>query len=89
MIAASFLSEPVLSTIRRQLRSLSNKIKVTNEDILQTAINQVLKREVIEGEEAVHAKKRIASLERAKKRALAKKKCQSETDSEAETEECQ
>ncbi len=66
-------TDPVLSTIRKQLRVVSGKIKVTNEDILQTIKDQVLKREVIEGEEAVQAKKRFASAtKKAKKKPVEK-----------------
>lgn len=77
MIAATFLTEPVLTVIRRQLRALSKKVKITNEDIKQTVEAQVLKREVIEGEEAMQAKKRLAALDRARKRAQAKKQVES------------
>ena len=73
MIAATLMSEPVLAAIRRQLRSLSSKVKITTEDIHRIIQTQVLKREVIDGDEAAQAKKRLASVARAKKRAKAKK----------------
>jgi len=73
MVAASLLTEPILTAIRRQLRGLSNKVKITNDDIQQIIGSQILKREVIEGEEAEKAKKRLATAMRAKKRAHAKR----------------
>jgi hypothetical protein len=73
MIAATLRTEPVLTAIRRQLRSVSSKIKITTDDILQTLNNQVLKREVTEGEEAIHAKKRLALVLRGKKKSQPRK----------------
>lgn len=73
MVAASLLSEPVLATVRKQLRSLSSKVKITTDEIKQIIESQVLKREVTEGDDATHAKKRIAAAERAKKREQEKK----------------
>jgi len=73
MVAATLLTEPVLTAIRKQLKALSVKVKISNEDIQQTISTQVLKREVTEGEEAEKAKKRLAAAARAKKRAQEKK----------------
>jgi hypothetical protein len=70
MIAATLLSEPVLNVVRRQLRSLSNKVKISIEDIQQTIETQALKREVTEGDEATKAKKRLAAAARAKKSSI-------------------
>ena len=72
MIAAALQTESVLSAIRKQLRNVSNKVKVTNDNILQTIQEQVLKREVKEGEEATQAQKRITSAIRSKARKSAK-----------------
>lgn len=73
MIAQIMQTEISLNLIRKQLRSLSNKVKITNEDILNTIQTQILKREVTEGEEAVHAKKRLASAVRVQKRVQTRK----------------
>jgi hypothetical protein len=67
MIAQIIQTEPFLNFIRRQIRTLSNKVKITNEDILNTLQISILKREVTEGEEATQAKKRLTSAIRAKK----------------------
>lgn len=82
MIAATLLSEPVLNVVRRQLRSLSNKVKISIEDIQQTIETQALKREVTEGDEATKAKKRLAAAARAKKRAQSKKQRSNDTNEE-------
>jgi hypothetical protein len=67
MVAQIIQTEPILNVIRRQIRSLSNKVKINNEDILNTLQTSILKREVTEGEEATHAKKRLTAALRAKK----------------------
>jgi hypothetical protein len=73
MIAQVIQTDPVLTLIRKQLRALSNKIKVNNEDILHTLQQQIIKREVTEVEEAVKAKRRLDSAYRVQKRSQAKK----------------
>ena len=67
MIAQILQTEPVLNLVRKQLRTLSHKVKIINEDILNTLQTSILKREVTEGEEASHAKKRLTAAIRAKK----------------------
>ena len=60
VLAAAILSDPVLEVVRRQLRRMSKDLRVETED-LRTAISQdVLKREVIEGEHATHARKKLS-----------------------------
>jgi hypothetical protein len=73
MIAQILQTDPVINLIRKQLRSLSNKVKVANEDILSTLQQQILKREVTEVEEAAQAKKRLAAALRVQKRVQPKK----------------
>ncbi|MFH1595451.1 MAG: DUF4268 domain-containing protein [Pseudomonadota bacterium] len=56
MIAQIIQSEPFINLIRKQLKSFAKSkkitITITNDDILDTLKTQILKREVIEGEEA-------------------------------------
>jgi hypothetical protein len=60
VLAAAILSDPVLEVVRRQLRRMSPDLRVETED-LRTVISQdVLKREVIEGELAEQARKKLA-----------------------------
>ncbi|HWA11429.1 MAG TPA: type I restriction enzyme HsdR N-terminal domain-containing protein [Opitutaceae bacterium] len=58
-IGAVVLSEPVLSVIRRELRRVTPDVKVEVEQICAVLSNEVLKREVIEGEKFAEAKKII------------------------------
>jgi predicted type IV restriction endonuclease len=57
-LAAVIVSEPVVETIRRELRRLSD-VKLEIEEI-QTALGDVIKRELQEGEKAEAARKKVA-----------------------------
>jgi len=69
-ISAVILSDTILSVIRRELRRLSPDVKIDVEQIRSVLEQEVLKREVVEGEKAEEAHKRIA---RANNRALKNK----------------
>jgi len=75
-MGAIIVSEPVLSVIRRELKKLSPKAKIQNEDIKEIITQEVLKREVVEGEKANEALKKLTKVnrkqERAKRKARAK-----------------
>lgn len=71
MVAAVILSDPVLEVVRRELRRGSPDIRVELEEIRTAVTQEVLKREVIEGEQADQARKKIS---RAASRMLIKKK---------------
>lgn len=53
------LSEPIIDSIRKVMKKLYPDVKVCNEEIWGILNNEVLKREVIEGEKAEEAKKKI------------------------------
>lgn len=53
------LSEPVLELIRRELRKISEGLRVDLEELEQKIRGEVLKREVVEGEEAEAAQSRV------------------------------
>lgn len=53
------LSEPIVDSIRKVMKKLYPDVKVCNEEIWEILNNEVLKREVIEGEKAEEAKKKI------------------------------
>jgi predicted type IV restriction endonuclease len=61
------ISEPVLDVIRRELRRISPDVKIEKEQIKGVLLAEVLKREVVEGDKADEARKKIA---RAANRAL-------------------
>jgi len=79
-LAAALLSEPVLTALRRELRRIYPDIKVEEESLKTVLENEVLKREVVESDEAVQAFENVKRAKRAAERAKAR---------ESETEEAQ
>ncbi|MGK7346578.1 MAG: type I restriction enzyme HsdR N-terminal domain-containing protein [Candidatus Nitrospinota bacterium M3_3B_026] len=65
-LGAIILSDPVLTVIRRELKRVSPEVKLQIPEIKNVIMQEVLKREVIEGEKADEAHKKI-------KRAIKKK----------------
>jgi predicted type IV restriction endonuclease len=59
-LAAVVVSEPVLTVIRRELRKASPDIRLANEEIENLLLQEVIKRDVVEGDKAVTAKRSIA-----------------------------
>ena len=59
VLGALVLSEEVVAIIRRELRKLSDGVLVTPEEIVQVLTNEVLKRDVLEGDEASKVQARV------------------------------
>ncbi len=59
VIGNLILSEPVLNLLRREIRRLAEGVKVETSDIEQIIRTEVLKRELVEGEEADAAKAKV------------------------------
>ena len=59
VLGALILSEDVTAVIRRELRKISDGVLVTPEEIQRVLSTEVLKRDVIEGEDAEKAQTRI------------------------------
>lgn len=59
-LGAMLLTEPVLEVIRRELRRVSPDVKINLEEIKAVFTTEVIKREVMEGEKAEEARKKIA-----------------------------
>jgi hypothetical protein len=59
-LGAMILSDPVVEVIRRELRRVSPDVKITLEEIRSALTSEVIKREVMEGEKAEDAKKKIS-----------------------------
>lgn len=76
-IAALLTTEPVLKLIRKELRAMNPNVQVDLEEIQEVIQTQVLKRDVLEGEKANEAVKRIRKhqrkLEREKEKATTEK----------------
>lgn len=58
-VAAVIQSEPVVAVIRRELRRLSPDIRIEAEEVEAVIANEVLKRDVLEGEQAIEAKRKL------------------------------
>ena len=58
-MGAMVLSNPVLEVIRRELRRLSPDVRIDIDQIKSVLTQEVLKREVVEGEKAEEARKKI------------------------------
>jgi hypothetical protein len=61
-IAAVLRSETVIDLVRREMKRLSVGVKVETQTIEDILVNEVLKREVIEGEKADLARKMVAKV---------------------------
>jgi predicted type IV restriction endonuclease len=59
IIAAVALSDPVVDAMRRELKRVCPNVKIQNEQIQQVLSEGVLKREVVEGEKADEARKKV------------------------------
>lgn len=66
-LGAVLLTDPVLDVIRRELRRVSPDVRIEAEHIKRVLSEEVIKREVMEGDRADDARKRVA---RAGKKAL-------------------
>lgn len=59
-VGAMLLTEPVLDVIRRELRRVSPDVKIDAEQIRGVLAAEVIKREVLEGDKADEARKKIS-----------------------------
>ena len=59
-LGAMILSEPVLEVVRRELRRVSPDVRIDIEQIRTVLVNEVVKREVMEGDKADEARKKIS-----------------------------
>lgn len=58
-LGAMLLTDPVLEVVRRELRRVSPEVRIEIENIKNVLINEVIKREVMEGEKAEEARRKI------------------------------
>jgi len=59
-IGQVIVTEPIINVIRKSIRKIAPEIKVTNEEIKEILLSEVLKREVLEGNKVEEAKRRIS-----------------------------
>jgi predicted type IV restriction endonuclease len=69
MIGNFITTEPILNALRKELRQLYPDIKVTTDEIKTVLTNEVIKREIFEGEESEDAKRKISRAYKKKERA--------------------
>lgn len=78
-IGNMILSDPIMQVLRRELRRIFPDVRIEVEEIQSVLTSEVLKREVLEGEKADDARKRIAK----SMNKLAKEKAVRKADAEA------
>ncbi len=71
-IGSMVLSDTVLDVIRRELRRMSPDVKIDTEQIKDVLVQEVLKRDVVEGEKAEEARRKIAKTSKIQLRKTAK-----------------
>lgn len=59
-VGAMLQTETVLDVIRRELRRVSPDVKIDSQEIKDVLVNEVIKREVLEGDKAVEAIKKVS-----------------------------
>jgi hypothetical protein len=79
-IGAMLLTPPVLDVIRRELRRVSPDVKIETDQIRTVLAAEVIKRDVMEGEKADEARKKIAKVANNALRAATPKKTSSGPD---------
>jgi len=62
-IGNMLLADPVMQVLRRELRRMFPEVRVEVDEIQQVLKEEVLKREVLEGERAIEAQKKISKLQ--------------------------
>jgi hypothetical protein len=60
LLGAILLSDPVTEIVRRELRRITPGVRIELADIRTALANEVLKREVVEGDKAEEAKRKVA-----------------------------
>jgi hypothetical protein len=83
-IGAITVSDPVLDVIRRELRKISPDVKIDNDQIKDVLVQEIVKREVMEGEKADEAQRKVA---RMNKRPVVKKAIKESPATSDEAEE--
>jgi hypothetical protein len=82
MLGNLLFEESVLNLLRKELKQVYPNIKTSSDEIAKVLKNEVLKREIVEGEEALEAKKKIAKANRKVEKAK-QEKAKEEPDSPA------
>ncbi len=76
-LSALLLDKPVLNVIRRELRRLSPNVRVTIDEIKTVLREEVVKRDVLEGENAISARRKVT---RTSRQAASRKTASTDTE---------
>lgn len=85
MVGNLLAEENVLNVLKKELKNLYPDIKVTTDEIKNVLVSEVIKREILEGEESEEAKKKIAKAHRKKEKAKSDKKIDGSSNHEPST----
>jgi hypothetical protein len=83
-VAAVVLSEPCLQVVRRELKRISRDIRIEPEDIAKVLQQEIIKRDVIEGEKALAARKLVSKAAKRALRTIDRDDAGDDDDSEAD-----
>lgn len=73
IVSAILRTEPVLKAVRRELKRLAPRVKTTEQQVESILVKEILKREVMDGDAAEHAAKKV-------KKSINKQKRQAEEE---------
>jgi hypothetical protein len=83
LIAAAIVSDPVLDVVRRELRRVCPDVKILSSQIQEVLLSEVLKREVVEGDKAEEAKKKLVKCSNRTLRNKAEKPVEAESPTDS------
>lgn len=86
-VGAMLQTDAVLDVVRRELRRVSPDVRIDSSQIKDVLVNEVIKREVLEGDKADEARKRVAKAANKALRAVPAKPARAVKDAEAVTPE--
>jgi len=86
-LAAMLTSEPILDDIRRELRKMTPDVKIDVEEIEKILLNEVIKRDVLEGEKAESARNSVTKAIKRAQRAKSGKSSDDCSDDEKSVSE--
>lgn len=64
VIGQILLTESTIETVRRFIKKMAPEAHVSNEEICQVVADEIIKREILDAEPAIEAKKRVAKMEK-------------------------
>ncbi len=73
MVGNLLLNEPIVSALKKELRNISGNLKVSSDEIAEILRLEVIKREILDGEEAEPAQSKLSKFYRKKERSIKKK----------------